>query len=351
MEDGGGGGGVDGDRGEGPGAVPMATTLFRCPLCRCSAFAGRRSHLYSAGHQRRLRGVLARLKEKVAAARKMLKRALVVPFDPGEHERQFWCVCCRQEVKLHLSQGSLAVLHGGLLQHMASVEHKKAVYAFWWENRADPSLKSRFLVSSEDYELFKASLSKALDAYEEKEDELIQEQQAETELCNGAATANAFTGSPSDSAFATEEQEQLGPSRNLTFLEGHPGSAYRTVPESEWQEAGQSLTFIGHQEPAEHGNIYTGAKPPWLMEEEGESTAQIGPSYEEFLKEKEKQKLKKLPPNRVGANFDHTSQTGEGWLPSFGRVWNHGRRWQSRHQFKSEAQKHPGPKRKQQKTD
>ncbi|XP_053223077.1 centrosomal AT-AC splicing factor isoform X3 [Podarcis raffonei] len=335
MEDG--GGGVDGDRGERPGAVPMATTLFRCPLCWCSAFAGRRSHLYSAGHQRRLRGALARLKEKVAAARKMLKRASVVPFDPGEHERQFWCICCRQEVKLHLSQGSLAVLHGGLLQHMAS---------------------------------FKESLSKALEAYEEKEDELIQEvaarireveqrrkevvqaaleQQAETELCNGAATANPFTGSPSDSAFATEEQEQPGPSRNVTFLEGNPRSAYRTVPESEWQEAGQSLTFIGHQEPAEHGNIYTGAKPPWLMEEEGESTPQIGPSYEEFLKEKEKQKLKKLPPNRVGANFDHTSQTGEGWLPSFGRVWNHGRRWQSRHQFKSEAQKHPGPKRKRQK--
>ncbi|XP_026719646.1 coiled-coil domain-containing protein 84 isoform X2 [Athene cunicularia] len=80
-----------------------------------------------------------------------------------------------------------------------------------------------------------------------------------------------------------------------------------------------------------------GAKPPWLMEEEEGSKPQIGPSYEEFLKQKEKQKLKKLPAERVGANFDHTSQTGDNWLPSFGRVWNHGRRWQSRHQFRTES--------------
>ena len=46
----------------------------------------------------------------------------------------------------------------------------------------------------------------------------------------------------------------------------------------------------------------------------------------------EKQKLKKLPPDRVGANFDHSSSTSAGWLPSFGRVWNNGRRWQSRYQ-------------------
>lgn len=72
-------------------------------------------------------------------------------------------------------------------------------------------------------------------------------------------------------------------------------------------------------------------------EEYSSGNQQIGPSYEEFLKEKEKQKLKKLPPDRVGANFDHSSSTSVGWLPSFGRVWNNGRRWQSRHQFKTEA--------------
>lgn len=94
-------------------------------------------------------------------------------------------------------------------------------------------------------------------------------------------------------------------------------------------------------------------------EEYSSGNQQIGPSYEEFLKEsestnsrtavgcylnifllklnhlliitEEKQKLKKLPPDRVGANFDHSSSTSAGWLPSFGRVWNNGRRWQSRY--------------------
>ncbi|XP_062995240.1 centrosomal AT-AC splicing factor [Elgaria multicarinata webbii] len=360
--------------GAGPGAVPMATTLFRCPVCRCSAFAGRRSHLHSAGHQRRLRGALARLREKVDAARKTLRRAEVVPVAPAEHERPVWCVCCGQEVRRHLSHGGLTVLHGGLLQHLASPEHKKAVSVFWWENKADPSLKSHFLVSSEDYELFKASLSKALDAYDAKEDKVIQELAAhireveqsrqemmeailepQTETCDGAAASavNAFTGSLSDSAFGMEEQEQPGSSRSMTFFSKQPGREYRTVPDVDWLEAGQTLTFIGHQETAGEGNIHTGAKPPWLMdEEEGENQGQIGPSYEEFLKEKEKQKLKKLPPNRVGANFDHTSPTGEGWLPSFGRVWNQGRRWQSRHQFKVETgHKQPNAKRKRTETD
>ncbi|NXC71801.1 CCD84 protein, partial [Anhinga anhinga] len=111
-------------------------------------------------------------------------------------------------------------------------------------------------------------------------------------------------------------------------------------PDLNWMESGQALTFIGHQETEGKGNVHTGAKPPWLTEEEEEedgSKQQIGPSYEEFLRQKEKQKLKKLPAGRVGANFDHTSQTGDSWLPSFGRVWNHGRRWQSRHQFRTES--------------
>lgn len=50
-----------------------------------------------------------------------------------------------------------------------------------------------------------------------------------------------------------------------------------------------------------------------------------------FIIIEEKHKLKKLPPDRVGANFDHSSSTSAGWLPSFGRVWNNGRRWQSRY--------------------
>ncbi|XP_019402465.1 PREDICTED: coiled-coil domain-containing protein 84, partial [Crocodylus porosus] len=231
-----------------------------------------------------------------------------------------------------------------------SAEHRRAAHRFWWENKAEPKLKHHFLVSPQDYARFKSSLLKALDGYEEKEDKTIKEMashireveesrrqlvqavlepEKETEPCDGPSVFNAPGVSESDITCCT--QEQPGPSR------------MQPLSDLNWMEKGHALTFIGHQETDGKGNIHTGAKPPWLVqdEEEAGNKQQIGPSYEEFLKEKEKQKLKKLPAERVGANFDHTSQTGEGWLPSFGRVWNHGRRWQSRHQFKAEAGKKP----------
>ncbi|NXL83860.1 CCD84 protein, partial [Alectura lathami] len=148
--------------------------------------------------------------------------------------------------------------------------------------------------------------------------------QTEPELCAGPSVCSSTVGPERDSC---HRAEQPGP------------SGTRTGPDLNWMESGHALTFIGHQETDGKGNVHTGAKPPWLTQEdeEGGSEQQIGPSYEEFLKQKEKQKLKKLPADRVGASFDHTSQTGDSWLPSFGRVWNHGRRWQSRHQFRAES--------------
>ncbi|NXI98822.1 CCD84 protein, partial [Psophia crepitans] len=151
--------------------------------------------------------------------------------------------------------------------------------------------------------------------------------QVEPELSAGPAACSPLAGRGRDSS---EDAEQPGP------------SGTQAGPDPNWMESGRALTFIGHQETEGKGNIHTGAKPPWLTEEEEEeeeegSKRPIGPSYEEFLRQKEKQKLKKLPAERVGANFDHTSQTGDSWLPSFGRVWNHGRRWQSRHQFRTES--------------
>ncbi|EDL95319.1 rCG58288, isoform CRA_f [Rattus norvegicus] len=246
----------------------------RCPLCRQTFFCGR-GHVYSHKHQRQLKGALERFLPQVEC---------YVP----EHDRCCWCPCCGCEVRKHLSHGNLTVLHGGLLEHLASPEHKKATNKFWWENKAHAQVKEKFLISPPDYARFKKSMVKGLDSYEEREDEVIKEMAAQI-----------------------REVEQSRQEVVRSVLEDTPGV----------------------------GNIHSGATPPWMIQEEEHSSGSlpIGPSYEEFLKEKEKQKLKKLPPDRVGANFDHSSNTSAGWLPSFGRVWNNGRRWQSRHQFKTEA--------------
>ncbi|PKU39276.1 coiled-coil domain-containing protein 84 [Limosa lapponica baueri] len=214
----------------------------------------------------------------------------------------------------------MALPQAGLLRHLAGEEarprrapgtgpdHRRETARFWREQRVEAALRERVLVPAEEYERFARGLELALDEHRRREEEHIQQMAAgireaerrqretvrdalqhQTELEPGTGPP---LGSPSTAPGrdASQDAEQPGP------------SGTQTGPDLNWMESGQALTFIGHQETEGKGNVHT----------------------------EEKQKLKKLPAERVGANFDHTCQTGESWLPSFGRVWNHGRRWQSR---------------------
>ncbi|NXA04857.1 CCD84 protein, partial [Sapayoa aenigma] len=229
-------------------------------------------------------------------------------------------------------------------------EHRRETARFWRENRAEAALRERCVVPAEEYECFLRTLERALAEHERQEEERIHQmaadireaerRQRETvqaalqvgELYPALAAPWQGLGIMQSTLTGTGcAREGLGAAGDTSYVAEQPGpSGIQTGPDLAWMESGQALTFIGHQETEGKGNVHTGAKPPWLTEEEDETKKQIGPSYEEFLKQKEKQKLKKLPAERVGANFDHTSQTSDSWLPSFGRVWNHGRRWQSR---------------------
>ncbi|XP_040833014.1 centrosomal AT-AC splicing factor [Ochotona curzoniae] len=317
----------------------------RCSLCRQTFFCGR-GHVYSRKHRRQLQGALERLLPQVEAARKAIRAAQVERYVP-EHERRCWCLCCGCEVRKHLSHGNLTVLHAGLLEHLASPEHRKATNKFWWENKAEVQMKEKFLVSAQEYARFRKSMVKGLDSYEEKEDEVIKEmaahirevEQSRQEVVRSVlepqTTPDPEEGSSAPKSWQGAHSQVASSSQQPSYLD----LPLPPAPELDWTETQQPLTFIGHQEMPGVGNVHSGATPPWMVQDEDYSSGnkQIGPSYEEFLKEKEKEKLKKLPPDRVGANFDHNSSTGAGWLPSFGRVWNNGRRWQSRHQFKTEA--------------
>lgn len=61
---------------------------------------------------------LASSPPQVEAARKAVRAAQVARYVP-EHERRCWCPCCGREVRKHLSHGTLTVLHGALLEHLA----------------------------------------------------------------------------------------------------------------------------------------------------------------------------------------------------------------------------------------
>ncbi|KAI7812387.1 putative coiled-coil domain-containing protein 84 [Triplophysa rosa] len=287
---------------------------FYCSICMKTDFTGK-GHIYGKSHQSKLKVVLVKFLEKVKEARRNIKSPQVEKYSP-DHDVKFWCYCCGLEVQRHVTDGNIAVLHGGLLEHMSTPEHRTNTHKFWWENKADPKLRDKFIIAEDQTERFKSEVAKSLQQFEEKKDELIQEQAA---------------------VIRAQEHHRLEVLQSLT----EPGPSHEDLAShSKWGEAGLGLTFIGYQDSSSSGNIHTGGLPPWLLEESDEASGsgqqEIGPSLQEFLKRKEQEKLKKLPPNRVGANFDHSSHTDANWLPSFGRVWNSGRRWQSRHQFREE---------------
>lgn len=57
---------------------------------------------------------------QVKEARRTLKCPQVERFDGTRHEVKFWCWCCEAEVQKHVTDGRVAVLYGGLLEHMST---------------------------------------------------------------------------------------------------------------------------------------------------------------------------------------------------------------------------------------
>nr|XP_040050661.1 coiled-coil domain-containing protein 84 [Gasterosteus aculeatus aculeatus] len=333
---------------------------YYCAICRQTTFTGK-GHIFGKNHQSRLRVVLLKFLEKVKEARRTLKKPQVEKFYCTQPKKTFWCYCCGCEIERDVTDGNMNVLYGGLLEHMATPEHRKNTHKFWWENKADPKLRDKVIITEEETERFKAEVEKALDSFVEIEDEFIK-QQADTIRTQEKNRRELF-----QSLLERDTEPELFNGPNGTDKSAEEAVSSQFTPQGSHHQAGsnvvksmvkapragsgQGLTFIGYQD-SNTGNVHTGALPPWLQEDplEGTSAAaghpQIGPSLEGFLKQKEQEKLKKLPPNRVGANFDHSSHTDANWLPSFGRVWNSGRRWQSRHQFRQEEGQKKRPKRK-----
>ncbi|XP_072283364.1 centrosomal AT-AC splicing factor [Pyxicephalus adspersus] len=308
--------------------------VYECAVCRKSVFYSRRKHVYEKKHQEKLQAVLRSFADKVEAARKMISVAAVERFDPLEHEEKFWCYCCEEEVKKHTSDGNVAVLYGGMLEHIHSPEHTKAVNKFWWTHQADVKLKARFSLTTKEFERFKSSIIKALEVYEEKEDVLIKQMANHIQMVEQNRLEILQNALEKDDEAEEESQD------NTMYLQCSATASSSSNGPGQFENPfipAPSLTYIGQQVTTDKGNVHTGAVPPWMVSEEEEANTEIGPSLESFLKHREMMKLKKLPPNRVGANFDHTAPTDEGWLPSFGRVWNSGRRWQSRHQYRKES--------------
>ncbi|XP_016310305.1 coiled-coil domain-containing protein 84-like isoform X1 [Sinocyclocheilus anshuiensis] len=331
---------------------------FYCSVCRKTDFSGK-GHIYGKSHQSKLKVILVKFTEKVKEARRTIKNPQVEKYSP-HHEEKFWCYCCALEVQKHVTDSNISVLYGGLLEHMRTPEHRKNTHKFWWDNKAEPKLRDKFIITEEETERFKSEVSKALEQFEEKEDVLIKQQAAvirsqeqhRLEVLQSLSEPDPELVQPAEvDQHSSKHAARSSHSRSYE-AEAQPGPSHEDfASHSQWNEPELGLTFIGYQDSTSSGNVHTGAVPPWLLEEPDEASSsgqqEMGPSLQEFLKHKEQEKLKKLPPNRVGANFDHGSHTDANWLPSFGRVWNSGRRWQSRHQFREEEAKTRGKRKRE----
>lgn len=148
---------------------------YYCSICRQTTFSGK-SHIFGKSHQSRLRVVLLKFLEKVKEARRTLKKPQVEKFDCSQHKQTFWCYCCDLEVEKHVTDGNMTVLHGGLLEHMATEGHRKSTHKFWWENKADPKLRDKVIITEDETQRFKDEVEKVLGTFVEKEDDFIKQE-------------------------------------------------------------------------------------------------------------------------------------------------------------------------------
>uniref|UniRef100_A0A3P9I985 Coiled-coil domain containing 84 n=1 Tax=Oryzias latipes TaxID=8090 RepID=A0A3P9I985_ORYLA len=148
-----------------------------CNICRQTTFSGKK-HIFGKQHQSSLRVVLTKFIEKVKEARRTIKKPQVEKFDCIQHKQTFWCYCCEAEVEKNVTDDKMTVLFGGLLEHMATKEHKKKTHKFWWDNKADQKLKDKVLITEEDMKRFKDEVANVLETFVEEEDDFIKQQAA-----------------------------------------------------------------------------------------------------------------------------------------------------------------------------
>eukprot|EP00112_Aurelia_sp_Birch-Aquarium-sp1_P004048 Seg1459.3 transcript_id=Seg1459.3/GoldUCD/mRNA.D3Y31 product="Coiled-coil domain-containing protein 84" protein_id=Seg1459.3/GoldUCD/D3Y31 len=352
--------------------------LQYCKVCRIHQSNGRK-HQYGAKHIKQRKEILVKFRSKIKQCEKYLHSPEAVDgeLEPGA---TFWCHFCEQKVGKHVTDRTVSLTFGGLFEHLASVEHHKKTHEFWKKNGGDKADKKDYLVSAEEYSRYKnrcqgclerfeaqwkSSRAQVADEIRQREGERaallsVQHWQAQTSTQESRTVNNSHGVLQNPTGWhhgvrvwrggIVKTRSNRRDSRSVTQ---HSKESFRTKEvETQADERATSLPMLSHVKRQQYGginsrkgagNIHTGAVPPWLRndEEAGSNeigtSPEIGPSLDDFKAHVERSKKKKSTSKSVGANFDHTTDKPDDWLPSFGRVWNAGPRWQSRREFKQES--------------
>ncbi|XP_060589117.1 centrosomal AT-AC splicing factor-like isoform X2 [Ruditapes philippinarum] len=289
-----------------------------------------------------------------------------------ETDAKFWCYFCEEQFAKHEIVENCTVVGAGLLEHISSKDHKAGMEQFFWDNLMKKELKPLFVLSAEDLYIFKKAAFLAVKK-RQKLQELARKKVAEkislqgmNRLSDSAIKATSLEDLPGNALSRTNQTgsgiSQTGSGTSLARRDGISAQQEARY-HSQNTVSGRKMTYsakaegLAYIKPAtqygnEEGNVHSGGLPPWLQSDDDSSKSSvIGPTIKDIQKHLEQEKKAKLPANRVGASFDHTTTRSHDWLPSFGRVWSKGRRLQSKQHFEREMKKgQRNEKRKQTRT-
>ncbi|XP_078661363.1 centrosomal AT-AC splicing factor-like [Branchiostoma floridae x Branchiostoma belcheri] len=314
-----------------------------CEVCRRHHSQGRK-HVYSRTHRDNINAIINKYGKKVKTAKPVLKHPVV---DSGVNEENFWCYFCGCEVKKHDTTTTASLKFAGFFRHLASQEHRQKTFSFWWDHRIEKSLKNNFLLTQEEYGRYKKRLIEAVAKWEADQQKITGEPEVPPSSSDQSqAPANLTEVKTSSNHSEAQHQKVQRTTRQVQELHRNTGVKLNSKAMYTIEARGDNLTCIQlPKAPGACGNVHTGATPPWLWKDNDKEVTdisgaspsnEIGPTGEDLQKHK---KQKTLPEGRVGASFDRGASSGEEWLPSFGRVWQVGRRWKPWQQKKGGRRK------------
>lgn len=225
----------------------------------------------------------------------------VMDISTTERIDQFWCCFCEAECTMHTVDQTMVLQHAGTIAHLSSLQHLNGLKKFWRENRNNKALnKAQFYMER---------------ASAERYWELLIERKAK------------FMLKKSKEIKADAIQINLIDNWRQSLLENERATAVDTTSSLISSSASTAKNYLSSNAEM---------CPPWLEADTSKELV-IRPTLEDYQSHLNKAKKNALPAERVGVSFNRQESVSSSWLPSFGQVWNPGRRTRTKFKNKNWA--------------
>lgn len=265
-----------------------------CIVCKQS-HTDFKNHNYTKSHRNKLKQLLDKQLQKIQDVHFFLSRLTpITEFKQSNH----WCDFCDVEV----NEANSDFARFATVRHLSSKGHHKRVQQFFRKYGVVDRNVDEFCLPFHRFEEYQKQIREYKIEQERKEKRELQEYENVQYL----------------KSLGFKVDDSILDSNSVAQLISKPTQKLTAVPLPSTEE----------------GNIFTGATPPWLLPsaEEEEEKKPFDPKAEILRLEMER-KMKKLNPNRVGAEFARRKMLGkleeepqEDWLPNFSSSFHIGKR-------------------------